>query len=144
MKSFVLFFMLALPLVAQVSFTGADYVESFDSISTGSAAPTGWSFYGSLGGSSTTWTTSIPASGVGGGTLNATLTASTTFTTSSNTAGWNFALPATPTDRALGTSPTSGQGLVLQLRLTNNTTSPISSVRVGYDIRRLLAFLQRG
>ena len=139
MKSFVLFFMLALPLMAQVSFTGADYIETFDSMSSGTAAPTGWGFYGALGGSSTTWATSIPASGVGGGTLNATLTASTTFTTSSNTAGWNFALPASPSDRALGTSPTGGQGLVLQLQLTNSTASPINVVRIGYDIRRFTA-----
>lgn len=139
MKHAVLFFLLTLPMLAQVSFTGADYIETFDSMGTGTAAPAGWEFYGALGGSSTTWTTTIPASGIGGGTLNATLTASTTFTTSSNTAGWNFALPASPTDRALGTSPTSGQGLVLQLRLTNNTGSAINAIRVGFDTRRFTA-----
>lgn len=139
MKHAVLFFLLTLPVMAQVSFTGADYVESFDSMGTGTAAPSGWEFYGALGGSSTTWTTTIPASGIGGGTLNATLTASTTFTTSSNTAGWNFALPASPTDRALGTSPTSGQGVVLQLHLTNNTGSAVNAIRVSFDTRRLTA-----
>lgn len=139
MKQALLFLLLTLPVMAQVSFTGADYVQNFDSMGTGSAAPAGWDFYGALGGSSTTWTTTIPASGIGGGTLNATLTTSTTFTTSSNTAGWNFALPASPTDRALGTSPTSGQGVVLQLGLTNDTGSAINAIRVGFDTRRFTA-----
>lgn len=139
MKHAVLFFLLALPVVAQVSFTGADYGQNFDSMGTGTAAPAGWEFYGALGGSSTTWTTTIPASGIGGGTLNATLTASTTFTGSSNTAGWNYALPESPEDRALGTSPTSGRGLALQLRLTNDTGSAINAIRVGFDTRRFTA-----
>jgi hypothetical protein len=139
MKQALFFFLLTLPVMAQVSFTGADYVQNFDSMGTGTAAPAGWEFYGALGGSSTTWTTTIPASGIGGGTLNATLTASTSFTTSSNTAGWNFALTTSPTDRALGTSPTSGQGVVLQLRLTNNTSSAINVIRVGFDTRRFTA-----
>ena len=139
MKQALLFFLLTLPVMAQVSFTGADYVQNFDGMGTGTAAPTGWEFYGALGGNSTTWTTPIPASGIGGGTLNATLTASTTFTASSNTAGWNYALPASTTDRALGTSPTSGRGLVLQLLLTNDTGSAINAIRVGFDTRRFTA-----
>lgn len=139
MKQAFLFFLLTLPVMAQVSFTGADYVQNFDGMGTGTAAPAGWEFYGALGGNSTTWTTTIPASGIGGGTLNSTLTASTTFSASSNTAGWNYALPETPTDRALGTSPTSGRGLVLQLRLTNDTGSAINAIRVGFDTRRFTA-----
>ena len=117
------------------------YTQNFDGMGTGTAAPAGWSFYGALGGSNSTWTdaTGIPANAVGGGTLNATLTAATTFTTSSNTAGFNFALPASTIDRALGTSPTSGQGVVLQLSLSNTTGAPISAVRVGYDTRRFAA-----
>jgi hypothetical protein len=79
MKQAFLFFLLTLPVMAQVSFTGADYVQNFDGMGTGTAAPAGWEFYGALGGNSTTWTTTIPASGIGGGTLNSTLTASTTF-----------------------------------------------------------------
>ena len=124
---------------AQVSFTGTDYSENFDSMGTsGTTAPTGWGFYGGLGGGNTTWTSStgVPSASVGGGTLNATLSASTTFTTSSNTAGWNYALPTSTSDRALGTSPTSGRGVVLQLALTNNTGTAINAVRIGYDIRR--------
>lgn len=130
------------PAAAQVSFTGTDYTQNFDAMGvSGTSAPTGWGFYGGLGGGNTTWTnaTGIPTSAIGGGTLNATLTASTTFTTSNNTSGWNYALPTATADRALGTSPTGGQGVVLQLALTNNTGGPISAVRIGYDIRRFNA-----
>ena len=124
---------------AQAGFTGAGYTQNFNSMTT--APPTGWSFYGALGGDNGTWSnaTGIPASGVGGGTVNATLTQATTFTTSSNTAGFNFALPASTGDRSLGTSPTSGSGLALQLSLTNNTGGPLNSVKVGYLIRRFTA-----
>jgi hypothetical protein len=119
------------------------YTQNFDGLGTGTSltALSGWSFYGALGGANTTWTDSIPipATAIGGGTLNNTLTAATTFTTSSNTAGFNFALPASTSDRALGTSPTSGQGVVLQLSLTNTTGTSISALRIGYDIRRFTA-----
>lgn len=114
------------------------YAQNFDSMASGTAPPSGWSFYGVFGGANTTYenSTPIPASAAGGGTLNNTLTAATTFTASSNTAGYNYALPASPTDRALGTSPTSGQFVALQLSLTNPTGAAITAIRVGYDIRR--------
>lgn len=117
------------------------YAQNFDTMGTGTTLPAGWSFYGNLGNTNTTWTdaTGIPADSVGGGTVNNTLTAATTFTATSNTAGFNFALPASTTDRSLGTSPTSGQGVVLQLSLTNPTGSPLSALRIGYDIRRFTA-----
>lgn len=128
---------------AQVSFAGS-YAENFDGLSAVDAtvpAPAGWSFWGALGGGNTTWTnaTGIPANAVGGGTLNNTLTSATIFTTSSNTAGFNYALPATPADRALGSAPTSGQGVVWQLALTNNTGAAWNTIRVRYDIRRFTA-----
>ncbi|OYV06051.1 MAG: hypothetical protein CFE26_08370, partial [Verrucomicrobiales bacterium VVV1] len=135
-------FMLSQSIWAQVSFTGADYTQNFDSMgSSGTTAPAAWSFYGQLGGGNSTWSdvTGIPASAVGGGTVGASLTASTTFTSSSDSSGWNYALPASPTDRALGTAPTTGQGVVLQLALTNNTGSAISTIRIGYDICRFTA-----
>lgn len=127
---------------AQVGFTGPDYTQNFDSMgASGTSAPTGWGFYGQLGGSNSTWTdaTGIPVGFVGGGILGATLTAATTFTTSNNSVGWNYALPGTPSDRALGTAPTSGQGVVLQLALNNDTSTNISSIRIGYDTRRFTA-----
>lgn len=122
------------------AFAGS-YTQDFDGMGTGTAPPARWSFYGVFGGANNTFTDAIPITGasVVGGTLNNALTAATTFTTSSNTAGFNFALPAATTDRALGTSPTSGQFVALQLSLTNATAGPISALRIGYDIRRFTA-----
>lgn len=127
---------------AQVSYTGVEYFENFDLMGTaGTTPPAGWSFYGALGGSNSTWTdaTGIPANSIGGGTLNNALTATTTFTSSSNTTGFNYALATSTSDRAIGTSPTSGQGVVWQLALVNNSGGAISTVRVSYDIRRFTA-----
>ncbi len=137
----VLLALLAQGAVAQVSFNGS-YIQDFDAMgTTGTAPPAGWSFFGALGGSNGTWTnaTGIPAGSVGGGTLNNALAATTSFAASSNTAGFNYALPASTGDRAIGTSPTSGQGLVWQLALTNGTGSAINAVRIRYDIRRFTA-----
>lgn len=114
------------------------YTQNFDSMASGTTPPAGWSFYGAFGGANSTYTDSIPipASAASGGTLNTTLTAATTFTTTSNTAGFNFALPDSTTDRALGTSPTSGQFVALQLSVTNPTGAAISAIRLSYDTRR--------
>ncbi len=142
MKLAPLFLLLPVMALAQASYTGTDYVQNFDSMGTaGTAPPTGWSFYGALGGSGSTWTnaTGIAASAIGGGTLNNTLTATTTFTGLSNTAGYNYALSTSTSDRAIGTSPTTGQGVVWQLAITNGTGAAISTVRLSYDIRLFTA-----
>ncbi len=141
--------LLAVPAFAQVGFTGSGYSENFNGLGTGNTAPpAGWAFYGNLGGSNSTWTDATPggilASGtvaMSGGTVGATLTAATTFTssTSSNTSGFNFALPSSTGDRAMGTSPTSGSGVVLQLSLTNSTGTALNGVQVRYLIRRFTA-----
>lgn len=122
------------------------YTQNFDGMSTGTAPSSGWQVFGALGGSNTTWEngTGIPASGVGGGTANNTLivysafssTPSTPSPATSNTQGYNFAETATSTDRALGSSPTTGAGIALQLELTNTGTQAVSAVSVAYDIRR--------
>lgn len=114
------------------------YSQNFDGMGGGAAPPGGWSFHGAFGGGNGTYTDSIPipASAVGGGTVNNTLTAAAVFTGSSNTAGYNFALPASTGDRALGTSPTSGKFVALQLSLLNGTGAAIPAIRLGYDIRR--------
>jgi len=114
------------------------YAQNFNGMGAGTAAPAGWTFFGAFGGGNNTWTnaTGIPVNSVGGGTANATLTVTTAFTASSNTVGYNFADPGSTSDRALGTSPTTGQGVVLQLSLTNPTGAPITALRLGYDTRR--------
>ncbi|MCX6865712.1 MAG: Ig-like domain-containing protein [Verrucomicrobia bacterium] len=136
--------LLSLPLAAQVPFTGS-YSQNFDAMGTGTAPPTGWSHIGTLGGSNSSWATIIPASGslsaASAGTPNNTLIASTSFTSSikSDSQAYNFALGTSTADRSLGTSPTSGAGNILQLRLTNNTVAAVSAIRIGYDIRRFTA-----
>ncbi|MFO1440414.1 MAG: Ig-like domain-containing protein [Verrucomicrobiaceae bacterium] len=120
------------------------YSQNFDGMGTGTAPPSGWSFYGVFGGANSTYTDSIaiPATAAAGGTLNNTLIASTTIpasTASSNTQGYNFALSTSTTDRALGTSPTSGQFVALQLSVVNGSGSSLTNIRLGYDIRRFTA-----
>jgi len=127
---------------AQVSFTGTDYTQNFDGMGTaGTTAPTGWSFFGNLGGSGSTWTdaTGIPAAAAGLGTANATLTATTTQSNSSNTAGYNRAFSTATSDRSLSTSPTSGRGVVLQLSLTNGTGAALNGIVLSYDTIRYSA-----
>ena len=142
---------------AQVSFPSSGYTQNFDGIGTGTAFSTsgtstlGWSHIGSLGGSNTSWTTSIPTTGaqsaVTAGTANNTLTVNSNAaaaTGSSNTVAYNLALSTSTTDRCVGTSPTSGAGNIFQLRLTNNSGAALSGIRVSYDIRRFSPGLASG
>ncbi len=132
-------------LLGLVTYAGAvnftsPYQENFNSMGTsGTSPPAGWSVFGAFTGGNATWLTSIPGSGVVGGTENNTVAATTLFTASSNTSGYNFALSSSTSDRCLGTSPTSGPGVALQLSLTNATGTNITSIDVGYDIRRFTA-----
>ena len=128
---------------AQVSFPASGYAQDFNSMGTTANLPTGWSHIGSLGGSNSIWTTSIPASGAQSaatvGTTNNTLIVNSTAgnSVSSNTQGYNFALSTSTSDRCFGTSPTSGAGNILQLRLTNNSGTALSGIQISYDLRRL-------
>ncbi|HEX8372341.1 MAG TPA: Ig-like domain-containing protein [Chthoniobacterales bacterium] len=126
--------------------TSFSYTQNFNSLGSAGTAinieangTAGWSVFGSLGGGNSTWTTSIPASGTTSaataGSLNDTVVATSSLTVTSNTAGYNFPNTST-TDRALGTSPTSGAGVALQLTLTNTAASGITSFNIGYDIVR--------
>lgn len=124
---------------AQTSFTGS-YLQNFNGMGTGSTIPSGWSHIGSLGGSNSTWSTAIPASGSpsaasNGTTNNSLIVATNTFSGTSDTRAFNYS-GSTSSDRALGTSPSSGAGNILQLRLTNNTGSSVSALQIGYVIRR--------
>ncbi|HEX3358930.1 MAG TPA: PEP-CTERM sorting domain-containing protein [Tepidisphaeraceae bacterium] len=136
-------------------FTGS-YIQNFDSMGTaGTAAPTGWIEY-SLAGSHDDYrhagstaaitTTFLPSafpdtinnadgtSTTRALTTNATLTAATPSNQRA-AGGFNFGLAASPSDRALGTSPTGVGACELELQLTNNSGAAISSLSVGYDIR---------
>lgn len=121
----------------------SNYAQNFDSMSTTAVLPGGWQVFGSLGGSNTTWEngTGIPANTIPAGTANNTLIVHSSYptaptTTTSNTQGYNFAETATPTDRALGSSPTSGAGIAFQLELTNTGTQAVSAITLAYDLRR--------
>ena len=129
----------AIDIIGQVTFTG-NYQQNFDGIGTGSTIPAGWSHIGSLGGSNSTWGTSIPASGntsaaSAGTTNNNLIVATNSFTGTSNTRAYNYS-GSTTANRALGTSPTNGAGNILQLRLTNNSGAAFNVIQVNYDIRR--------
>ncbi len=128
-----------IPVARAVNFPGL-YSENFDSMGTaGTAPPSGWSVYGAFSTNSATWTSTIPASGVVGGTVTTALTALTTYTTSSNTNGFNYATTTATADRSLGTSPTSGAGVALQLSLTNTSGAAVNSLQIRYDTRRFAA-----
>jgi phosphodiesterase/alkaline phosphatase D-like protein len=135
----ILLFVFIHPVSAQTGFTGT-YVQNFNSMGTGSTIPSGWSHIGSLGGSNSSWSSSIPGSGSPsaastGTTNNSLIVATNSFSGTSNTRAYNYS-GSTTSDRALGTSPTTGAGNILQLRLTNNTGAAISALQISYDIRR--------
>jgi len=139
-----------IPAPAFAIATGGDVTENFDSLGTGTNLATlpAWSHIGALGGSNTTWTnaTGIPNSGAQSaataGTINNTLIVDTdppATTDNSNTQAYNFALTGSTSNRAIGTSPTTGAGNILQFRILNSTGSGVSAVSVSYDIRRFTA-----
>ena len=134
-----LFLSIAYSPQAQVSFSG-NYQQNFDGMGTSSTIPTGWSHIGSLGGNNDSWFSAIPASGSpsaasNGTTNNSLIVATNSFSGSSNTRAYNYS-GSTTSNRALGTSPTSGAGNTLQLRLTNATGSSVQSLNIAYDVRR--------
>ncbi len=122
------------------------YAQNFDAMGTGTTPPSGWQVFGAMGGDNATWEngTGIPASTVGVGTMNNSLVVYSAFSATpstpspdrSNTQGYNLAETASTTNRALGSSPTSGAGIALQLELTNTGTQAVSAVSMAYDIRR--------
>ena len=125
--------------------TPCNYSQDFNSMGTaGTAPPAGWNCFGVLGGDNGSWPSSsiIPASGspsaASSGTLNNTLLVSTGSGVSSNTQAYNFGASGN-SDRALGTSPTSGAGNILELTLTNATGANVSSFNLSYDVRRFTA-----
>lgn len=137
--AFVLTTLASVTTARAANFNGV-FQENFDSMGTaGTAPPSGWSVYGTYGGASTTWTSTIPASGVVGGTVTTTVTAATAYTGTSNTNGFNYATTTATSDRCLGTSPTTGAGVALQLSLTNTTGAAVSSLQISYDTRRFTA-----
>jgi len=146
---------LAMGLAASAARADLTYTQNFDSMGqSGTAAPAGWSFsslsgshdlFSYAGSSASITTTFLPSStptainnGTGSSTLtaNATLLAVTGPTNQRAAQGYNFGLSASPTDRALGTSPTGNAASELELSLINNDGGSLNSVTISYDIRR--------
>lgn len=122
-------------------FLSVSFTENFDSMGTsGTTPPQGWSNI-SVAGGNTAWTNHpIPASGTPSAatntTVNNTLIATTSFATDSSTQAFNFAESGSATNRSLGTLPTGNAGNILQLRLQNDTGSPLTAINLSYDTRR--------
>ncbi|MFM9957435.1 MAG: hypothetical protein ACKVZJ_05135 [Phycisphaerales bacterium] len=125
-----------------IPFTGT-FSENFNSMGTsGTTPPAGFSMKtGPSGTNNSTWTTSIPGSGVAALINTASpLTATGTYPSATNNNGFNA--PAyngvTPvaSDRALATSPTTTSGAAIELVLTNNTGGSLASINLSYDTER--------
>lgn len=123
-----------------VPFTGV-YEQNFDGMGqSGTTAPTDWLVY-SMSGSHDTFTASNPPAATNPfGTLTQqnTLTAVTNPTNQRGSGGYNLGVSSSPTDRALGTSPSNIAGTILQLTLTNNSGMAHNSIVISYDIRRFI------
>ena len=105
--------------------------------------PTDWTVW-KVGSSHSSWSSSIAASGTSNSVaamtqitsspVTSALLDSSITTSTRNASAYNIAHAATSTDRVLSTSPTGITGNALQLSLTNNTGSALSSVAISYDI----------
>ncbi len=136
---------------AQVLFTGS-YSENFDELgTTGTAAPTGWSVLTEAGShnnfapanSSTPGTSgALPNFTAGALSTKPTLTVNNSPSATGQTASAGVndnvsGVTGVSGDRGLGSSPTGTAGTILELSLTNNTSSSLSAVTISYDIDRL-------
>jgi hypothetical protein len=129
-----------------VVFTGA-YSQDFDSMGSGTAAPSGWRHFTTSFGSNSTWTSSIAASGSSGVSAMSVTTAGTTLvatTAPSGTQnnGFNAGVGGSTTNRAIGTSPTTRAGAMIQLDLDNGFGSTLqagSSLDISFDTIRFTA-----
>ena len=122
----------------------SNITETFDSMGTaGTTPPNGWSMKYINSGTNSTWSDSVPinANGTNGVStaINtaAAMTVSNAPTANSNN-GYN-AQGASSSDRVIATAPTSIAGMAIQVQLRNNSGNAVTSINVGYDIRRYLA-----
>lgn len=125
------------------SLTATGYTQDFDGMGTTKTLPTDWTVW-KVGSSHSSWSSSIAASGTSNSVaamtqitsspVTSALLDSSITTSTRNASAYNIAHAATSTDRVLSTSPTGITGNALQLSLTNNTGSALSSVAISYDI----------
>lgn len=128
--------------LAHASITTPGYSQNFNGMSaTGTAAPALFSIW-NIAGANTAYTdaTGITPANVASatlvtGALGVFTQAATPTTGSNNNNGLNLGLVASSTDRALGTAPSNIAAAIIQAALTNNRTTPISSLDISYDTR---------
>ncbi len=126
-------------LLASLSSAAASdflYSQNFDSMgTTGTTAPPGWSFWHIAGDSSSV---TIPTSAEMATATAGSVTLAVWNQPSGNDwfdQGVNMGSTATDPDRLLGTSPTGTRGSILQLSLNNDSGTPLSSIRLTYDMK---------
>jgi hypothetical protein len=134
---------------AQVAFDG-DYTQNFSGMGSGTTAPAGWSVYSESGSHATFAPTGSYTAGVspnftaGSLTLESTLTAATPTQGSTSQRGlggynWTNSLATAANgegSQSLGSSPSGNSATILELSLTNSTSSAINALTLGYDIDR--------
>lgn len=123
------------------------YSQDFNSLGATGTSLAGipeWEVYRYLTGTlAGTWTTSIRAAEVGGGTLMDNVTGQQAlglfynpdFPTFTRVGGINagLSLDSGETNRALGTSPSGFAGNALQLSISNTTGAEVSALEISYD-----------
>ncbi len=125
----------------QASLTSGGYSENFDSMGAGTAGtvvPAGWGVL-TLPGSNSTFTASIPAASVAGGTAGGAVGVSTAASPGNNNNGYNYAFASAINNRMLATAPTTIAACVVQLTLRNDTGAAVSGLNVAYDCRVITA-----
>jgi hypothetical protein len=131
---------------AQASLTASGFTENFDSMGQdGDTPPNGWSLW-TIPGSNTNWQPPPVGNGIDPtqmspelfGTPRGPLRAwvlPSYGPAGTNNNGWNMASDDTPDDRALAGGPTGVSGGVLELVLSNDSGSDVTSLAISYDIR---------
>lgn len=145
MKARTITAVLSLAALSSAASAGVIYTQDFNSMGTGTTAPSGWSVY-SIAGSHDQFKPADDPSGTGalptgsdakGGTAQPTLIAATADTTTTQKAsqGYNWAVGGSSTERSLGTSPTGVAGMVLQAVIPNTTGTAVTDIAINYDVR---------
>lgn len=134
--------------VLVTSLTASGYNENFDGLTpTGTALPTGYSFWTVPGDRPTFVDPTIPASGVSGGTqvsppgVLAVYDQTGTNTPGTRNAGYNFGFSSDPSNRLLGVAPTGNGASFIQLRLVNDTNAPVNTLTINYTFRVMSPWL---
>lgn len=124
---------------------GTGYTQNFNGMGTGTTIPDGWAGYNITGthdqfkpADDPTGTGALPTGNdIKAGTAVTTFTAVTPSNQKSAATLYNWAIGGSPSERALGTSPTGNAGMILQLTLTNDQPAPITNLSIAYDVRVL-------